>query len=190
MSRYDIYLFIHILAATIWLGGGFMLVVQGTIAMRRDDESAMEYVLSQSSSLAMRMFIPASLVVFVMGMLMVLDGPWSFSQLWVTLGLIGYAATFVTGAGILGPMGKRIEAQIAEQGFTGEAVTAGRKLLVLARLDYTLFVLILIDMVLKPTGDDAGVLAVMAVLLVAGIAVTVMQARAVSPGMRAATARG
>jgi hypothetical protein len=42
------------------------------------------------------------LTVVVCGILMVVDGPWDFGALWIVLGLAGYAATFVTGAFILG----------------------------------------------------------------------------------------
>ena len=191
MSRYEIYLYIHIMAAIVWLGGGMMLLIQGFVSDRAQDDKHMKYVLDSAEALAKRIFIPASLTVFVMGVLMIVDGPWKFSQLWIVLGLIGYFATFVTGAGILGPMGERINARAEEKGFTGDVITDARRLLVLARLDHVLFLMIVFDMVAKPTGDDVGLLVFMALVLVLGIAATVLRARAITDrGMTAATARG
>jgi hypothetical protein len=43
-------------------------------------------------------------------------------------------------------------------------------MLVLGRTDYLVLALVVIDMVTKPSGDDVGVLAVMALILLAGIA--------------------
>ena len=44
-----------------------------------------------------------------------------------------------------------------------------RKLIVMARVDYVTFALVVLDMVVKPTGDDGGVLIAMALILAAGI---------------------
>ena len=191
MSRYEIYLYIHILAATLWIGGGSMLLIQGFFADRSGEDSNMKYILDTVGALAKKLFIPSSLIVFVMGVLMIVDGPWEWSQLWIVLGLIGYFATFVTGAGILGPMGERINERAEQTGFTGEVITDARRLLIYARLDYVLFLLIILDMVAKPTGDDVGLLVFMALALVLGISATVLRARAITDrGMTAATARG
>jgi hypothetical protein len=48
----------------------------------------------------------------------------------------------------------------------------------MARLDYVTLFLVIADMVIKPTGDDAGVLIGMAVILVAGIAYILSRLRA------------
>ena len=45
--------------------------------------------------LAPRLFIPASLSAMILGILLVIDGPWSFDQLWISLALAGWAASFL-----------------------------------------------------------------------------------------------
>jgi hypothetical protein len=39
----------------------------------------------------------------VLGILLVIEGPWSFGQLWIVLGLVGFALTFATGIAIAKP---------------------------------------------------------------------------------------
>jgi hypothetical protein len=46
-------------------------------------------------------------------------------------------------------------------------------MLALGRVDYVVLVMVVVDMALKPTGDDAGVLSVMALVLAAGLAYVV-----------------
>jgi uncharacterized membrane protein len=178
VSRYDIYLFIHILAAVAWAGGGFTLVLLGVWSTAARDDNVTQVVVSAAAKLAKRLFIPASLVVLAMGILMIVDGPWSFSYLWLVLGLIGFLATSVTGATVLGPLSEKIAAMIETDGFTERARTESERLLTLARLDYVVLFLVIFDMAVKPTGDDAGTLVFMALVLVVGAGLILMRARA------------
>ena len=54
-----------------------------------------------------------------------------------------------------------------------------RKLIVMARVDYVTFALGVLDIVVKPTGDDSGVLIAMALILAAGIGYILVSLRAV-----------
>jgi uncharacterized membrane protein len=185
VSSYDIYLVIHLLAAVAWVGGGFTLVLLGMWALAARDDSATQIVVAAAAKLGKRLFIPASLVVLAMGILMIVDGPWSFSYLWLVLGLIGFLTTALTGATVLGPTSERIAAMIEADGFTDRARTESERLLTLARLDYVVLFLVIFDMAVKPTGDDVGVLVFMALVLVVGCGLILMRARAL--GARAAT---
>jgi len=180
VSRYDIYLFIHILAAVAWVGGGFTLVLLGLWATRARDDTATQIVVGAAAKLAKRLFIPASLVVLAMGILMIVDGPWSFSYLWLVLGLSGFLATSITGATVLGPLSERISAMIEADGFTDTARAESERLLTLARLDYVVLFLVIFDMAVKPTGDDVGVLVFMALVLVVGGGLILIRARSLA----------
>ena len=180
MSRQEIYLFIHIAAAVVWVGGGTLLGLMGHRAIAAGDRVRTRVVVQEAATLAQRVFIPASVVVLVMGILLVADGPWEL-DLWVVLGLIGFVATAVTGAAVLGPKAERISHMIDEAGgtYTDAADVEARKLLTLARVDIVVLFLVIADMVLKPSGDDVGLLAVMALILVGGIAYTVTKYKAI-----------
>jgi hypothetical protein len=78
------------------------------------------------------------------------------------------------------PASERIGAAMEREGgrLTSELRTDIRKLIVMARIDYVVLFLVIADMVIKPIGDDVGVLIGMAVILVAGIAYILSRLRA------------
>jgi uncharacterized membrane protein len=128
-------------------------------------------------------FLPASLLVIVFGVALVAESEaWSFGQLWIVLGLVGYALTFLTGLLVIKPRGEKIGRMIehARGTMTPEAMLEGRKLLTLARIDYVVLFLVVLDMVVKPTGDDVGLLVAMAAILVVGVAYVVLRARSLT----------
>jgi uncharacterized membrane protein len=181
VDRYNVYLFLHIAAAIVWIGSGTMLSVQGWRADRARDLETMKRLLDDTSALSNTYFLPSAAIVLVMGLLMVVDGPWSFDQLWIILGLVGFAASLVTGVFVLAPTAKRVGALIEEERGMGPRATAGaRGLLTKGRIDYVVLYLVVADMVLKPTTDDVGTLAVMAAILVAGVLYFVWRARSIA----------
>ena len=130
----------------------------------------------------MRLFVPAALIVVVFGVAIVIESDaWTFEYLWIVLGLVGYAATFLTGFFLIRPASERIGAEMKQQGgrLTPELRVRIRKLIVMARVDYVTFALVVLDMVVKPTGDDSGVLIAMALILAAGVAYILVSLRAI-----------
>jgi uncharacterized membrane protein len=191
MTLYELLLFIHISASIVWIGAGFLSLVLATTYDRESDEMAIKRFLQDQDRLALRLFIPASLTVVLMGIALVIESDaWSFSYLWIVLGLIGYAATFVTGLFFIKPSSERIAAEMERQGgrLTPELRTSIRKLIVIARVDYVTFALVVLDMVVKPTGDDTGVLIAMALIFLAGVAYIGMSVRAIGDREQPATA--
>ena len=41
-----------------------------------------------------RLFIPSGVLTLVFGVLLVFDGPWSFADLWILIGLAGWIAAW------------------------------------------------------------------------------------------------
>ena len=118
--------------------------------------------------LAPRLFIPASLSALVFGVLLVIDGPWSFDQLWVVIGLARWAVSFVLGFFYFKPEGERIGALVEQHGPAYPEVDRRlRRLNIVDRLQLLILLLVVADMVIKPTGDDGAVLIVGAALLAA-----------------------
>jgi hypothetical protein len=182
MTWYELLLFIHVGAAIVWIGAGFLSLVLATTYDRESDEVAIKRFLHDQEWLAMRLFVPASLIVVVMGIALVIESDaWTFSYLWIVLGLIGYAATFVTGFFFIRPASERIGSEMERQGgqLTPELRANIRKLIVTARVDYVTFALVVLDMVVKPTGDDTGVLVAMALIFLAGVAYILVSVRAI-----------
>ncbi|MCB1494393.1 MAG: DUF2269 family protein [Bauldia sp.] len=178
MVPYDLYLYVHIAAAIIWVGSGFLLHILAFRAERANDAAGQMRVLRDMGALGNVLFVPASLVALVFGLLMVIDGPWSFSDLWIILGLAGYAATFCIGMFILKPRGEAIGAMIQRDGgVTTEAVAKGRQLATIGRIEAVILFLVVAVMVLKPAIDDVGILAALAAVLVGGTAFFIARAR-------------
>jgi uncharacterized membrane protein len=181
MTLYEFLLFVHIAATVVWVGAGLCSLVLAIGYDRDSDEPAIRRFLADQERLATRLFIPASLTVVIFGIALVIESDaWSFDQLWIVLGLVGFAATFVTGLFMIKPASERIGAAMEREGgrLTPELRTDIRKLIVMARLDYVTLFLVIADMVIKPIGDDVGVLIGMAAILIAGIAYIVIRVRA------------
>jgi uncharacterized membrane protein len=181
MTLYEFLLFIHLAATVVWVGAGLCSLVLAIGYDRDGDEPAIRRFLADQERLATRLFIPASLTVVIFGIALVIESDaWSFDYLWIVLGLVGFAATFVTGLFMIKPASERIGAAMEREGgrLTPQLRTDIRKLIVMARLDYVVLFLVIADMVIKPTGDDVGVLIGMAVILALGIAYILSRVRA------------
>jgi uncharacterized membrane protein len=181
MTLYEFLLFLHIVATVVWVGSGFFGLVLAALYDRDADDAATQRLLKDQEFLATRLFIPASLSVVLLGIALVIESDaWSFDQLWIVLGLMGFASTFLTGLLVLKPVGDRIAAQMERDGgVTPSTMVEVQKLLIKARSDYVVLLLVIADMVIKPTGDDVGVLIAMALIAIAGVSYIVVSLRAV-----------
>ena len=179
MTRYELFLFLHIALAIVWLGSGVLLQILAALTTRAADEATFANLVGYTSVLGNRLFLPAALGVVVMGFALIAEGPWSFDQLWLVLALVGFAGTFATGAFVIGPSTDRITALTERDGRMGpEAVAIARRMLLLGRIDAVALWLVAFDMVVKPTGDDVGVLVFMALALAGAAALVVTRVRA------------
>jgi uncharacterized membrane protein len=168
VSRYEIYLTFHVLMAIVWLGGGLALSVLGWRIALTSDGRAMAVFAKSVEWVGNRIFMPASLALLVLGFLMIHDGDWSYSSLWIVIALAGFAVTFLTGMLFLGPQAGKIGTLIDAEGVESPAVQAQiRRVLFVARLDLITLYAIAGNMLVKPTGDDVVVLVVAAVAIAA-----------------------
>jgi len=70
----------------------------------------------------------------------------------VIAGLVGYAITFVTGVGVLAPLAKKVTALVDDKGPADpETMAAIGKILMIARVDIAMLLLVVVDMVTKPS---------------------------------------
>jgi uncharacterized membrane protein len=185
MSLYEFLLFVHIAAAAIWLGGGFTFQMYGTVVRRGGDAEEIATFAGRAGVLGERMFAPASLVVLLAGIGLMLEGSWSWSQLWVVFALVTFAASFVTGLFVITPMAKRLPE-------VGPATPAGqeliRRIFSVLRIDLVYLYAILFAMTVKPTSDDGWTVLAAAAVLVALTAIFLAPLRSGSPGARAVAA--
>ena len=100
-----------------------------------------------------KVFAPASGIVLLMGIAMVAFGPYGF-DLWIVLALIGFVVTFLTGILFIEPTSSKVAAAVEAEGVDPPEVAAQMdRLLTIARIDYVVLLLIVLDMVFKPGLD-------------------------------------
>ena len=187
MSYYEILLFLHIVGATIWLGSAFLIHALLYRGRTTGDTVLIERLSSNTQWLAQRIFIPTALAVLVLGILLTIEGPWSFDQLWIVIALAAFAATFLFGVGVIEPEGKRLHAAMAAHGPEHpETRRHDDRIHAYMKLDLVLLFVVVFDMALKPTADDVGTLVLGAAALFATIAYVVRVVR--RPAFEPATA--
>ncbi len=167
MTWYEFLLFVHVACAVIWIGGGFLLQVYGMIELRSGDTAALARFAGNAGRIGERLFIPASLLVVLAGIGLMIEGPWSWGDLWVVFALVTFAGSFAVGAGLLGPTAKQIEIVGPE---TEEGQRLIRKVFAILRVDLLFLFAIVFAMTVKPTSDDVATVVVAALILVAGSA--------------------
>jgi hypothetical protein len=82
---------------------------------------------------------------------MVIDGHLGWSHFWVIAGLVGYASTMVTGMAVLSPLAKKVGQSIEAHGPEHpETIALIKRILLVARVDVAVLLLVVADMVSKP----------------------------------------
>jgi uncharacterized membrane protein len=189
MTWYTFLLFVHVSMAIVWIGGGFMIQFFALRAVKAGPARAGAFA-TDVEWIANRTLIPASLLAVVSGILLVVEGPWSFGDDWIVIGLVLFGITFIAGIAFLGPESGRLGKLIAEQGLESpEAQWRLGRILLFSRLDLVLLFLIVFDMAVKPELGDGG--AILFALLAAAAAVGLIAWRALAgaqAGQSSATA--
>ncbi len=148
---YAVFKTVHVLFAVAWIGGGLLITILGLRAQRETDPGAVVTIARQAAFAGEKIFAPAGLVVFLMGIAMMINTNWGWGTFWVDAGLVGYAATFITGLAVLSPLAKKIEASAKQNGPEHPATIALiDRILLIARVDMALLLLVIVDMVTKP----------------------------------------
>jgi len=149
---FAVFKWIHVSVAVFWVGGGLLLTV---LAMRAERAGSPEELLSiarQAAFAGEKLFAPAGLVVLAMGITMVINSPEiGFGTTWVDIGLVGYALTFTVGIAVLAPLAKKIVTLSESLGAEApETQAAIKRILLIARFDIAVLLLVVADMLMKP----------------------------------------
>jgi uncharacterized membrane protein len=190
MTRYEFLFILHLIAVIVWLGAGFTMDLLFLRAERTRNPAELGKMGELQEWLVPRLFIPSGLLTLVSGALLVWDGPWSFSNLWIEIGLLGWIASFGVGFLFIKPQGEKMKEIVARHGPTSvEAQRHGRRLGVVSRVQLLALFLVVADMVLKPTTDDVWTLVVLAAILVAAAILGALSLRSLPEPDSAADSR-
>jgi uncharacterized membrane protein len=152
---YEGLLYLHILGAVVWVGGAFFSQLLALRVQRSTDPADLPKFGRNMEFLGLRVFLPASIVLFIAGAVMVAQR-WSFGDLWVSVSMGLWLLSVIAGALYIGPRSKRIAELFEAEGPTS---TAARALLdrvfMVSRLELVSFAVIIALMVFKPGAGAA-----------------------------------
>ena len=172
MTIYEFVLLLHIITVIVWLGAGFTMDLLFLRAERTGNPADIGKTGEFQEWLVPRVYIPFGVLTLVFGVLLVFDGPWSFGDLWIVIGLAGWIAAWGIGFIVIRPQGEKMKEIVVRHGPTSpEAKRQARLLAVVSRVQLLSLFLVVADMVLKPTSNDPWTLIVLAAILAAAAAV-------------------
>ena len=148
---YSLFKAVHVLFAVIWVGGGVSIMINAIRAQRTSDPNDVVMIAKQAAFMGEKIFAPVGLVTFLMGIAMMINTSWGWGHFWIVAGLIGYAATFAVGVGILSPLAKKIDSSAETNGPTHpETLALIERIMLIGRFDVAILLLVVLDMVTKP----------------------------------------
>jgi hypothetical protein len=151
VTTYEWFKAAHVLAVVMWVGGGVMLTLLGLMTIGLRDPIRLAQFTRQVAFLGGTYFPPLSLLVVGLGFGLLEKGDLGYDPIWIQIGIGGWAASFLLGAGYLGPRSRKLARMLEERNPADLAIQdlIGRTLFV-ARLDSLLLLFITFDMVAKP----------------------------------------
>ena len=149
---FGIFKIVHVGFAVFWVGGGLLLTALALRAERSKDPEELATIARQATFVGEKLFAPASGIVLVMGIVMVINSPEiGFGDAWVIIGLVGFAISFVTGIAVLAPRARRIVELSDTVGVVAPQTQAAiREILLISRVDIAVLVIVVFDMLMKP----------------------------------------
>jgi uncharacterized membrane protein len=178
MTWYTFFKSVHVITAVIWVGGAAMIQAYAFRILRTGDGKRQADFAKDTEVVGMRVFIPASLILFLAAIGMMVNLHWSWNQNWIVLGVIAFGLSFGLGAGFIGPESGRIAELIEQQGPDSPAVQARiRRILTISRCELIVLLTVIVNMVVKPIGQNGWFWGLLVVMLLGIAAVLALYVR-------------
>jgi uncharacterized membrane protein len=116
MTWYEFWLFLHITAAIVWIGGAAAVQVFGILTKRAADPAKTAFFAANVSWTVMRVFLPAALVVIVAGVGLTENGSWDWGEPFIVYGLVFWVLVSLVAFGYLGRAIGAAGARLAAEG--------------------------------------------------------------------------
>lgn len=147
---YRFLLLLHVMAATVWVGGAVVVQLLGVRVQRSADPTDLPRLARHVEAVGNVAFVPAAVLLLLSGAVMTAQA-WAFSETWILIAIVLWLLSAVAGGVYLAPRAKRVVALFEAEGPT--SVTARRlmaRLFVVSRIELASFAVILALMVYKP----------------------------------------
>jgi uncharacterized membrane protein len=151
-ASYQIYLALHILAVTVWVGGDVTLTTLGIVFEQKRDGPTLAALGRMGAWVGTRVYTPALFFVFGFGVAMLEKSGQPWDQFWVIFGLVGWSLAMAIGIGFVGPELGRIDRAAQAHGpESAEVARRVKRLFTIFRFDTALLILVVLDMTAKPS---------------------------------------
>jgi uncharacterized membrane protein len=151
-ASYQVYLALHVLAVTIWVGGDVTLTTLGIVFERKQDGPTLAALGRMGAWIGTRVYTPTLFFVLGFGIALVEKANIPWDQFWIVFALVGWSLATSIGVLFVGPELGRIDRAAHEFGpESPEAARRVKRLFSIFRFDTALLVLVVIDMAAKPT---------------------------------------
>ena len=150
MTLYEFLVFVHVLMVVVWVGGDVAIQALALRATRAKEPARMAAFSVDAEWIGLRVFMPASIVLVIVGIWAAIEGEWDFGQAWISIGFAAFLFSFFLGMAFLGPESGRIKALVEERGLDHPEVTrrTGR-ILLFSRIELLILVVAIWAMVTK-----------------------------------------
>ena len=150
MTWYELWLFLHIGAAIVWVGGAATIQVFGILTKRAADPSKTAFFAANVSWTVMHVFLPAALLVLVSGVGLTIDGNWDWGEPFIVFGLLFWAVVSLVAFGFLGRALGRAAAELASEGPSPALALRLRNLVWISRVLLGVLAIIVFVMIARP----------------------------------------
>jgi len=151
-GSYQIYLALHVLSITAWVGGDITLTTLGIVFEAKTDGAALGELGKMGGWIGTRIYTPSLFFAFGFGAALVAKVGYQWDQFWILFGIVGWALAATIGITFIGPELGRIGQAAATLGpDSPEVGRRVKRLFTIFRFDTALLTLIVIDMAAKPT---------------------------------------
>lgn len=150
MTWPEFWLFLHVVGAITWIGGGIAIQVFGVLTKRAADPAKTAFFARNVGWTVMRVFLPASIIVVVSGVGLVETIGWDWGEPFIAYGLLLWALVSLVAFGFLAQAQGRAALRLETEGPSPALGLRLRNLVWLSRALLAVLLLIVFLMTVKP----------------------------------------
>jgi uncharacterized membrane protein len=149
MTWRELWLFLHISGAIVWIGGATLAQVLGVLAQRSRDPARTAALGRDMAFVGPKVFLPASLLVLLTGIALTRNEGWDWTEPFIVFGLVGWAAVAFTAFVYITRTMGALGARMATAGPSPELIGQMNRVVLVARVLVLVLFVIVFMMVVK-----------------------------------------
>jgi uncharacterized membrane protein len=150
MTWFELWLFLHVVAAITWVGGAGAIQVFGVLTKRAADPAKSVFFARNVAWTVTRVFLPASILVLISGVGLVETVGWDWGEPFIALGLLFWAVVSLVAFGFLARAQGKAAQRLETEGPSPALGLRMRNLVWLSRALLGVLLLIVFLMTVKP----------------------------------------